>query len=572
MDAAPAFQADKDDHLSSRPSQSGSISQLNEDILWNIFLMNADMGEDQHLFPQSFPDYSTRFSLRALTVTRRSSQVCHLWREIIVGTSSIWARLIDWPLLQKLKTDDWKKEIFRRSGEYPLSIKSDEWIRDGPNLKAFTALIDIYWDRIQSLEFGLYYIMTHNAVEDIYQVLSRPAHCLQSLRLYFDDDDGRFSCSKVPTLFSNHAPALRHLILHWANTAFTPQASMFSKLLVLDISYAVDLQVLQVVETLANTPLLEYLAIRECQLIDHENFAFQQEQIRIYLPELCYIRIVDPQFGLCTRIVDAIVPREDCVFNWACAYNKPSGMSFDPLQGIAFHLLLEQNLDKLCKVFRQIAEHYTDSYVVEALDIVLDGCDFAFNDTSDLAFPPTRLPGLDGLSIRITEDLSHEALCSLFDSVSRAYLGDVKRLSLDLLPECLDFREFKFSAFFKRMPFLEHIAFRYWTPDVVSFLYYGAKDLDHDIFPSLKTLTYLYVGPIHPDQTEALLSFLQWRQHMGLPIEALDIRLAGPFANDFRFLERIHGLKVTWRFMCDSDSCEQTYVCGSGDPGMLLMK
>ena len=58
---------------------SSPIHSLPYDLLMAIFEMNANMFVDD----------------RALGTTRSTSQVCRSWRNIVLVTPSIWAKLID---------------------------------------------------------------------------------------------------------------------------------------------------------------------------------------------------------------------------------------------------------------------------------------------------------------------------------------------------------------------------------------------------------------------------------------------------------------------------------------------
>lgn len=87
------------------------ISTISEDILWVIFMINAE-DSVAHL---------------PLDTTRNCSQVCRTWRHSLVGTSFIWGKLMDWCSLNQETSDEWRNEVLRRSGTSLLWINHPPW-------------------------------------------------------------------------------------------------------------------------------------------------------------------------------------------------------------------------------------------------------------------------------------------------------------------------------------------------------------------------------------------------------------------------------------------------------------
>ena len=187
---------------------STSIYVLSQDILIYIFTLNADM------FAET----------RALQTTRISSQVCREWRDLLLGASFLWARLIDLDRLYYNRDHVWRNELIIRSGDAPLWIK---WVSNGYSIPKqygydvpieyitrFTCrIIRENWHRIQKLVINGIIMkcrITHS-------MLCHPAPYLHQLTVSLGAEivptqelpqDG----STVP-LFSNHAPFLRILNL-----------------------------------------------------------------------------------------------------------------------------------------------------------------------------------------------------------------------------------------------------------------------------------------------------------------------------------------------------------------------
>ncbi|KAF8888722.1 hypothetical protein CPB84DRAFT_1849539 [Gymnopilus junonius] len=90
-----------------------SISRLNQNILWEIFLWNTNIFDELR-------DLST---YGALTTTRRTSQVCQTWRAPLLDAPSIWGRLTNFEELNQ-SNERWKMEVICISMFCPLWIKA----------------------------------------------------------------------------------------------------------------------------------------------------------------------------------------------------------------------------------------------------------------------------------------------------------------------------------------------------------------------------------------------------------------------------------------------------------------
>ncbi len=86
---------------------TGAIYSLDHDVLSRIFEFNGDM----------FEDYD------ALQITRRTSQVCRQWRNLMLNTPCLWAKLIDVDHICRRRNNEWRNELVQRSGEALLWIR-----------------------------------------------------------------------------------------------------------------------------------------------------------------------------------------------------------------------------------------------------------------------------------------------------------------------------------------------------------------------------------------------------------------------------------------------------------------
>ena len=86
------------------------VHRLNDDLFLQIFDMNA------HMFTND----------EALITSRITSQVCHSWRELMLGSSPLWGKLVDFDIITRYKVEAlWADELIQRSGSAsPIWIKA----------------------------------------------------------------------------------------------------------------------------------------------------------------------------------------------------------------------------------------------------------------------------------------------------------------------------------------------------------------------------------------------------------------------------------------------------------------
>ncbi len=169
------------------------IHTLDQDILLYIFSLNGDMFSDES----------------ALRTTRIASQVCQSWRNLMLATPSLWARLIDMDRL----CDPWRvgriEELIGRSGSAPLWIRA-EWTWLSANIAEFVLrVIEENWHRLQKL-------VVQDQSPDFNFKLSQlaygsPAPCLETFNVTFGPEAlGRnTAAAPLPPLFGGHVPWLR---------------------------------------------------------------------------------------------------------------------------------------------------------------------------------------------------------------------------------------------------------------------------------------------------------------------------------------------------------------------------
>ncbi|KAF8963098.1 hypothetical protein BDZ97DRAFT_1920004 [Flammula alnicola] len=90
------------------------IFKLHIELLSEIFSATMVLPPPHHDFD--------RFN-SSLKTSRRSSQVCSHWQEIILRQSILWGSCIDFTALEQEK-GDWREEVLRRTGNSLLSISA----------------------------------------------------------------------------------------------------------------------------------------------------------------------------------------------------------------------------------------------------------------------------------------------------------------------------------------------------------------------------------------------------------------------------------------------------------------
>jgi len=144
---------------------------LNEDLTLRILMLNAS-------------DHSMNVKDRLVTA-RRSSQVCREWRDVIIGYSPLWARLI---LINDFLDVRWMKEVIRRAGLSLMWVKADLLLtgdleKRNMVLSLFLGLITSRWDHVESLELEIQQRLGQQDSDRLWSSLSKSAPVLRSFEL-----------------------------------------------------------------------------------------------------------------------------------------------------------------------------------------------------------------------------------------------------------------------------------------------------------------------------------------------------------------------------------------------------
>ena len=223
------------------------VYNIPNDLLFKIFSVNA-----------SYQLVEPRY-LKPITTTRFSSQVCKQWRHLILGSPSLWGRLLYLNELI-LGSDDWRNEVLSRTKKAMLTVRvclRDEFRKAIPLL---LKILDKEWPRIQHLEVEVWQIIaTGDFDDDRWLSIQRPTENLRSIYLRFRVRQGAPNPLQSTTnvLFSGRAPSLRSVnIRHMDFQLPAPWLSQLSELRLAG-RFAPDI----IMESLSAMPFLEGLEI-----------------------------------------------------------------------------------------------------------------------------------------------------------------------------------------------------------------------------------------------------------------------------------------------------------------------
>ncbi|CAA7271437.1 unnamed protein product [Cyclocybe aegerita] len=257
--------------------------------------------DDDYEFDSAPPEeVGYLWELRALNALRFSSQVCAVWRAIILKSSTLWASVLDLECLNQIN-EDWRNEVLRRTGQALLSLRG---LIDGENEKIrswFSSVVAENWDRIQQLDVTLSPATDHNCQAVSWMFLVQPSKYLRRFCLNIRPPTSTAICTQGITypLQGPWLSQLRQLSLSQPNPRSIP-----STYHLLDI--------------LRTMPLLESL-----QLTIRENLlSFYILLHCIHPGDGCclFVEAADDSQG--TIPFDGLENMQDLMFMWSSGYFK----------------------------------------------------------------------------------------------------------------------------------------------------------------------------------------------------------------------------------------------------------
>ncbi|KDR78581.1 hypothetical protein GALMADRAFT_244020 [Galerina marginata CBS 339.88] len=507
------------------------FSKLHRDVLWLIFMKNADMdttGRCHDLI-------SLPAALSALTTARWSSQVCRHWRDVMLSSSSVWSRCID---LDHLNQEDprWRDEVLLRTDHLPLHVKG---IIATPDEAMFLlSLLDSNWHRIREIEIE---IVDDSTVDDVrWDVFLQPAPVVQSVVIAFRYETGIPDILSTPdnTIFADHAPALVRFAS--SNILFgMPSRRSLPQLRHLELKG--KFTAAQLLGALSRMSCLEYLSIHRdlhiddipMSIIPHTN-----------VPRLSYILLYGA-IGGCLTLLEHITPAPGCSL-----ILDTSGVDWVADMG-----------DRVPEVLFHYAKSFFEFHTASKLDLKIRKNRFSLSCEEMVVHPSDsdspRLPEF-AVDIESITNVGLFPLDSLLYIFSTCRFDKVTTLAIHQLFSEADFDNANFIPFISSLISLETLE---TTQALFDILF--KTDESRLVFPSLKTIIYKFSNTFPSD---FMKNFLFRRHELGIPIQELTISPPHfSFYQDMRPLDNLTGLRLKWK---QGDVLKE-YICGSGNPECL---
>ena len=512
---------------------SAAIDTLNDDALRDIFAINAD------IFTQD----------DCLRTARLTSHVCRRWRDVMIETPSLWAKLFDMDEISLMKNANWRNELVRRSGkallwitaDTPLYVECDDDGGQEPFRMAikhfFRELITKNWHRIEKLE-----ISYGSGFEPTHCMMRSPAPLLKHIEAAASLQPTEYGqdTTRTAPLFADHAPLLRRIYL---SREFVDQRALWLRHLcsmTLDNTYSLS----DALAVLSATCTLQELTI--------SHIAAGQGNTTHPIISLSRLQNLSYSVNDCSTAVTLLnhlaIPA-DCSLSIYCGkysssayeYQKPFILStintFMRHAACAFQSLTFNRIGLNYRPKSYISwECKSNSPVERVLEIIIPLS--GNSDNSILEFFLTKLLRLDLTSVTYLIITAHGQSMS------------------------------HFASFFSHLPSLDTICADSRTiSDLADFqnsVNSNATETPSSIFPMLKAikLFYQYSAPQGSSSFNKITgAFLRSRLQAGVPINTLDMTHIPPLGTppDLQALKEAKCQTVLYRLSSCEEVTEYTF-------------
>ncbi|KAF8968566.1 hypothetical protein BDZ97DRAFT_2072921 [Flammula alnicola] len=509
------------------PPQTSAASRLNPDVLWHIFMLNAD---------NAWNAPSTSYASNALTIARRTSHVCRMWRDVMIHAASLWGKIINFRYLAQ-KRDEWRDIVFRRTKSAPLYILADiEGSEDVHErlIDFLLSMLDTSLDRVVKLDIrgdGRWH-----RDDERWGSLKRPAPSMEYFFLNLYPTPVILTKPNLD-LFAHQAGRLHFLSCRKLNLTLAKPFAPRLRILHVDLNISFE----TLLNGMKEMPLLEILILQQPlnELVQENTPEVEiPEKLRaITLPHLREITIwhtITPAMVLLPRITAAP----------GCCIRL-----FSPNTRRHFRTT---NLE--IDAFSDALQHYTRSYVHEKQrDLEGGHIKFIFNKYT-FEFLITEGNGQTSFQLIVSDEcvrLPPALAKALMRAIGACSSIPISSANIKLNPGNfdIDFRYASASEDFKRfllsLDALEEVDAQ---RGLLEFILDDAdrdqdKDADvRDVFPALHTLKY---QTLWPGEMSIVHQFLTWRREIGMPVIVLNLeQCPGYTLVDCGRVERIPDLTV----------------------------
>ncbi|KDR70662.1 hypothetical protein GALMADRAFT_880574 [Galerina marginata CBS 339.88] len=499
-------------HVTVNDEFTPPIFQLNHDILGYIFALNADLEEEQRIW--------TRGMHPAIVTLRHTSQVCAHWRELVIGSPSLWARVLDIDLLCQ-KKEEWRKEVMRRTGTAPLHFRvcddRSSWFQTPETAAAW--LLGEHWTRIRSLDLDFSWYFTRN--KDVWlELFQRPAPSLEVFKF-------AWPCTEPPgylygpdfVLFSQQAPSLRTLgATNMRLDLTTFPLPNLRELILHSTVVAADL-----LKALSHMPVLEVLEPKTDRPFRRVRVNQDASLPTVLLPRLASIKFrVLHSVDIALSFLEHIIPANSCALRFEGKYT-------DELPGIGSEDLHGRVLSKYSKSSPELGTNIS-------LEINLAPYRFLFG---------MNLSYRDRFSFSIESgegSLPEGSISTLLSSFTVVRLDTIRKLVLQLDFEAKDSLSPEITKFIISLVAVEEFQ---TDPPTLNSLLHIQGDTTAVIMPSLRTLWIYNIGEQDAYQLVIVADFVNARIKLGSPVDTLTVLMGRSVMVDVEPLRKlVPGLAV----------------------------
>lgn len=218
------------------------------DIIWHVF----DIISDENTMQLS------------LDTIRAASQVCTTWRSLLLSSSSIWAKLINFDFFNRQSSDEWMHEVLRRAGSSPMYIQSSKNYLSPSRSSFLETLLEHTWHRLKVFNVRFTSSVLHDD-SVLARLLWRPAPLLETFHIlvYFhpwaNPTHRTRAQFNLPGDFGKQAPRLRSfkgpLVCIPVNAEWESLSGLHT------LSFKIDFGASKLFHILSSLPFLERLSI-----------------------------------------------------------------------------------------------------------------------------------------------------------------------------------------------------------------------------------------------------------------------------------------------------------------------
>ncbi|KAF8963715.1 hypothetical protein BDZ97DRAFT_2075633 [Flammula alnicola] len=515
------------------------ILTVYEDILREIFCLVTDQ-------PASYSNNKGPF-----TSLRQSSQVCSLWRKIILGSPSLWGKVIALNELNQ-ETDYWRTEVLNRAKKSFLHIQGS-FCCDSVGERFFVSLLDNHWARIRSLHVVVALNEVSASGEALCRALRVHAPYLQHFQIVTDFYIPCQFFSSGFHAFAGGAPALRYFEAPGIRISHWPRPSWLSQLRCL--KFTSPFTAYELLDALSNMPSLETFGLY-ARVHREDGPFFQVEKAglpTVFLPRLQDIDMKSnrpSEFIEYSAILDHIIPAGDCSLLVRSRDIDQDAGNLVPIQhALSTYCAFFSRLHKPPNLQLFVADRAFRILQSNSSSTIKFQIFFAIN----LLDPITPLLSL---SSHVMQSVVHLILTLSDGNFGPTHPNFVKIISSLPSVRTLETRPHALQRILDRVLPGNHPTF----------------------FGSLETVKLIDIE----DNFEAtfLFAFLMHRKSQGLPISTIDLHIpTTPLRTlgNLSMLDSLFGLKVVWGPILvrgtglnrPGSEESQEYICGSGNPEAL---